>query len=130
MDAEVSVGSVRKRLRLYGKTNCVEIAGKDDEFWTFFATKLSGAALPSVRMRSTGNVGQLVTSFAHAAQIRGVLESDAIAGDFNLDGVVNGEDLTMLLSKWGPCEGCIEDINEDGMVGGADLTVVLTNWSS
>ena len=61
-------------------------------------------------------------------EVRGLLESKGIPGDFNLDGVVNGEDLTLLLSKWGPCNGCIEDVTGDGQVGGADLTIVLTNW--
>ena len=61
-------------------------------------------------------------------EVRGIPVSKAIPGDFNLDGVVDGEDLTMLLSKWGPCEGCIEDITLDGQVAGADLTILLTNW--
>ena len=62
--------------------------------------------------------------------IMGMLSSDGIPGDFTLDGVVNGEDLTLLLSNWGSCSGCIEDITQDGFVGGADLTILLNNWSN
>ena len=63
-------------------------------------------------------------------EVRGLIESKSIPGDFNQDGSVDGADLTMLLSAWGPCDGCIEDITGDGQVGGADLTTVLTNWGS
>lgn len=62
--------------------------------------------------------------------IMGMLAPGGIPGDFTLDGVVNGEDLTLLLSNWGSCSGCTEDITQDGFVGGADLTILLNNWSN
>lgn len=52
-------------------------------------------------------------------------------GDLNCDGVVNGADLGMLLSAWGPCanpDDCEEDLDGDGVVNGADLGVLLSNW--
>ena len=51
-----------------------------------------------------------------------------IHGDVNGDGVVNTEDLLMLLAAWGSCEGCPEDINGDGIVNTADLLILLANW--
>lgn len=51
-------------------------------------------------------------------------------GDLNGDGLVNGFDLTVLLSAWGPCSGnCPADINRDGVVDGLDLTVLLAGWT-
>ena len=47
----------------------------------------------------------------------------------NLDGVVNGSDLTRVLSAWGACGGCPEDLDGNGVVDGSDLTVLLSNWS-
>ena len=52
------------------------------------------------------------------------------AGDLNGDGVVDGQDLTLLLADWG-CSGpgCPGDLTGDGVVGGADLTQLLADWS-
>ncbi|MGA1056999.1 MAG: dockerin type I domain-containing protein, partial [Phycisphaerales bacterium] len=52
-------------------------------------------------------------------------------GDLNHDGEVNGADLAILLSGWGPCRPkgkCIADLNGDGVVNGADLSILLGNW--
>jgi hypothetical protein len=47
--------------------------------------------------------------------------------DLNLDGVVNGADLTILLGSWGTNDP-VADLSGDGLVGGADLTIMLGNW--
>ena len=50
-------------------------------------------------------------------------------GDFNVDGVVNGADLGLMLSSWGPCgANCPYDLNADGQINGADLGLVLSAW--
>ena len=62
--------------------------------------------------------------------IKGLTDADAsIPGDVNGDGVVNVEDLLLLLAAWGPCEGCPEDINGDGVVNVEDLLTLLGNWT-
>ena len=49
-------------------------------------------------------------------------------GDFNGDDLVDGSDLTTLLSGWGTDgEG---DVNEDGQIDGEDLAIILTKWGS
>ena len=53
-----------------------------------------------------------------------------LPGDLNDDGIVDGADLTILLSSWGFCPGCIADLNGDGEVNGADLTSLLGYWSA
>ncbi len=55
--------------------------------------------------------------------------SNAILGDLNGDGIVDGADLGMLLGSWGPCGGCPADLNGDGIVDGADLGTLLGNWT-
>ena len=50
-------------------------------------------------------------------------------GDVNGDGVVNLEDLLLVLGAWGPCPACPEDINGDGVVNVLDLLIVLGNWT-
>ncbi len=51
-----------------------------------------------------------------------------IVGDINLDGIVNGADLGLLLSVWGTADSS-GDLNGDLFVDGGDLGVLLTNWS-
>ncbi len=56
------------------------------------------------------------------------------AGDLNGDGSVDGADLGLLLSVWGPCSpplaGCIADLDNDNMVNGADLGILLNAWTA
>jgi hypothetical protein len=48
--------------------------------------------------------------------------------DLTGDGVVNGEDLGLLISLWGSCSGCPEDLNGDGAIDGADLGLFFAAW--
>lgn len=45
--------------------------------------------------------------------------------DLNLDGIVNGTDISILLASWGTDEN---DIDGSGVVDGADLVQVLSSW--
>ena len=58
-----------------------------------------------------------------------VLKMTTGLGDVNADGVVNFEDLLVLLGDWGKCDRCPADINEDGEVSFEDILIVLANWS-
>jgi formylglycine-generating enzyme required for sulfatase activity len=51
------------------------------------------------------------------------------AGDLTNNGIVDGADIGLLLSNWGPCgSSCLYDLNNDGKVNGADLGILLANW--
>jgi len=53
------------------------------------------------------------------------------AGDLNVDGVVNGADLGLMLSSWGFCgTTCPYDLNNDGKVNGGDLGLLLSGWGT
>jgi len=49
-----------------------------------------------------------------------------LPGDFNLDGVVDGDDLGTLLGEWG---GIGADLNCDFVTDGNDLGTLLGNWT-
>jgi hypothetical protein len=51
-----------------------------------------------------------------------------VTGDLNGDGVVNGDDLGILLGAWGQA-GTPADLNDDGVVDGNDLGELLANWT-
>jgi hypothetical protein len=63
-------------------------------------------------------------------EIRAIVPPDHNPADLNSDGVVNGADLTILLSMWGPCRGCLADLDGNGFVDGADLTILLSAWGT
>jgi hypothetical protein len=48
----------------------------------------------------------------------------------DLNGVVNGADLGLLLAGWGVCgTPCPGDLDLNGVINGADLGLMLSNWS-
>ncbi|HMN97644.1 MAG TPA: hypothetical protein PKC43_14415 [Phycisphaerales bacterium] len=51
------------------------------------------------------------------------------AADLDGNGVVDGADLGILLSSWGPCTPALcADLDGNGVVNGADLGVLLAAW--
>jgi hypothetical protein len=52
-----------------------------------------------------------------------------LLGDLNNDGVVNVQDLLILVQQWGRCNACTADLNDDGVVNIADLMLLMANWS-
>jgi len=58
------------------------------------------------------------------------LGSDSSVADLNNDGAVDGEDLLLVISAWGTCDGCPQDFNDDGIIDGGDLTFLLSEWTS
>ena len=52
---------------------------------------------------------------------------DGMPEDLNDDGLVDGQDLTIVLANWGGSG--LGDIDGDGVIGGKDLTSVLAAWT-
>jgi len=52
--------------------------------------------------------------------------------DLDKDGVVDFNDLLILLSAWGPCPIapplCVYDLDGDGLIGFSDLLILLSDW--
>jgi len=65
-------------------------------------------------------------SGAQRAMTRGY---DACDADLNGDGIVNVNDLILLIADWDTCEGsCVGDITGNGVVDIYDLLILLENW--
>ena len=86
--------------------------------------------------RANASSGRLASRALGAALIPLVAAASATGqgcpGDVDGNGIVRGDDLTVLLSDWGGPAGAKldADFNDDGIVDGADLTVMLGNWGS
>ncbi len=65
--------------------------------------------------------------YATVGTIAWIIEPDALPGDLNGDGTINGADLGILLSNWGG--NGAGDIDGNGTVDGADLGTLLSAWS-
>ena len=52
-----------------------------------------------------------------------------VLGDLDGDGIVGIDDLLIVISSWGSCDGCPADFDNNGEVGIDDLLVVIANWS-
>jgi hypothetical protein len=48
--------------------------------------------------------------------------------DINQDGIVDGNDLSEILAKWGTIDNLMADVNGDGIVDGQDLSQILAAW--
>lgn len=54
-----------------------------------------------------------------------------VPGDLDGDGIVDKNDLAILLASWGPCDDCDDcpaDLDDDCTVGVVDLLILLGNW--
>ena len=104
---------------------------KDDEIYEVRVTDGYGKASFTITPETTGIMDVTVTAvnrnlLPYEGQVE-VIEGGSIPGDINGDGVVNTEDLLMLLGAWGN-PGGPEDINGDGTVNTEDLLILLGNW--
>lgn len=66
------------------------------------------------------------------ARVQEIINTYWNPADLNLDRVVNGADLALMLSEsWGPCgTNCLQDLNLDGVVNGADFNLMMSAWGS
>jgi len=51
-------------------------------------------------------------------------------GDFDLNGVVDGVELAVIMSLWGQVNPKIGDLNHDGTIDGGDLVIMLARWGA
>ena len=78
---------------------------------------------------STGGI-TIPNSGASAPKLRVVVDMpDALPcdGDLTENGVVDADDIGLLLAYWGP-KPHAGDFNDDGMANAADLGILLSQW--
>ncbi len=99
--------------------------------WTGKQVRIASFMTPTNAMRLRFqardlDAGSLIEAGVDDLRIFGFNCTSPRPADINNDGVVNGTDLTFILSQWGGSGSA--DINGDGTVGGPDLTILLSDW--
>ena len=99
--------------------------------WTSKQIRIASFMAPTNAMRLRFqardlDTGSLIEAGVDDLRIFGFNCTAPRPADINHDGVVNGTDLTYILSQWGGAGSA--DINGDGVVSGPDLTILLSDW--
>lgn len=68
------------------------------------------------------------SSFAGTFQCEPKLLVRSFRGDFNMDLLVNKQDLSLLFAVWGNCSDCVEDLDRNGSVDLNDVAGTLDLW--
>lgn len=79
----------------------------------------------------TAGLGGLISAKDYPAGGEGRIVQLQNPADLNGDSTIDGADLALLLSAWGPCGrgACPADLDGDGVVSGSDLGILLSDWS-
>ncbi len=93
-------------------------------------TSLQGTTVDQIACFGEDENGEIYIA-DHGGQIYKIVPASGdgactVLGDINLDGVVDGADLGLLLGGWGAAGH--SDLNGDGTTDGADLGLLLGNW--
>ena len=73
----------------------------------------------------------VIWDFVSQYSLDGLIDcgGDALTGDFNGDGEVDGIDLAQLLGSWYSTNAPTYDLDGSGKVDGGDLTILLAAWT-
>ncbi|MCH2135441.1 MAG: agmatine deiminase family protein [Phycisphaerales bacterium] len=125
-DDEFNVVSVDIDLSTNGGATWTSIAsgGADDGYHTFAAPNVSTSA---AHVRVTARDADGNTGASQSAAF--TIESDQIAGDANGDGIVNVNDILLVVSQFGCASSCSADVDGDDQVTATDILMVLANWT-
>ena len=86
---------------------------------------MSYTAVPCLQEFSQGQYDRAAATYFNLRQELHHIPIPQCVGDLSGDGVINGEDLSILLASWGEAAG---DLTGDGFTDGADLAVMLAKW--
>ncbi|MCH2145647.1 MAG: dockerin type I repeat-containing protein, partial [Phycisphaerales bacterium] len=95
--------------------------------WTLYPClyDVDGDSQPDLILIWSRNSG--TPDFINATWHRNIASKDPCLGDVNLDGKVDGLDLSRILGNWDSTNQ-LYDIDGNGLVDGADLNIILGAW--
>ena len=108
-------------------------AGTNPQPWGEMSVEFTASASTTsigFRSLSTGGRNGAVIDAVQLVRV-GPQQPTCVDADIYRDFNVNGADLGILLSQWGPNTPLTEsDLNKDGVVNGADLGIMLAFWGA
>ena len=89
---------------------------------------LNGQPYPSPQTAAFGDQSIIADISLYRSEI---LTHDPLAGDANGDGIVNGQDISLIAANWlqNVTPGSGGDVNDDGVVNGQDISFVASHWT-
>ena len=111
----------------------VEDVSQNANAWVLVEFPIDSVIQPSSQMQmrfvaSDLGGGSVIEAGIDNLRIFGIECDDAIVGDLNGDGVVDGADVGVFLALWGTSDP-LADLNNDGFVNGSDLGLLIAAWS-
>ena len=92
------------------------------EMWSFFTVDCNGNGISDATDIANGAMDWDADGTPDSCELD--------AGDLNLNGVVNGQDLSILLGWWGISNPLYGDLNHDGTVNGIDMGIMLGRYGA
>jgi hypothetical protein len=92
------------------------------EMWSFFTVDCNGNGIADSTDIANGAMDWDADGTPDSCEVN--------AGDLNLNGIVDGQDLSILLGWWGISNPMFGDLNHDGMVNGIDMGMILGRFGA
>ena len=110
----------------------IELVTVETDGWRSRTVQIAPVSVPTeFRFRFTardeGGRSRVVAAIDELEILEWVCD-DAVPGDMDGDGRINGEDFGRFLIEWGEVESTA-DFNSDGIVDGIDLGILLGHWT-
>jgi hypothetical protein len=110
----------------------VELVNSNTNTWIQKRYRIADFMTPTAQMRMRFQArdldgGSVVEAGVDDIRVFGFDCDSPRPADINGDGIVDGVDLSIVLSQWGQAGGS-GDVDGDGTVDAADLTVLFSDW--
>ena len=92
------------------------------EMWSFITVDCNGNGTPDSTDIANGAMDWDTDGTPDSCEVS--------AGDLNLNGIVDGQDLSILLGWWGISNPMFGDLNQDGKVDGIDMGMLLGRFGA
>lgn len=102
---------------------------KEGDVYAYGTTDFYGEITFDIEPTTPGTMDLTITERLFLPYETTISVAGTLPGDVNGDGIVNTEDLLLLLGAWGPNPGHPADFDGDGVVGTSDLLILLGNWT-
>ena len=134
--ADTTTGIMSNDVDVDGDFFCVFVQDNVEHGTLTLNTNGSFIYVPDIGFSGTDQFTYYATDGYDTSTIATVtfqVQSYITPGDANMDGMVDGSDVTILAGNWQTLTGAtwaMGDFNHDGRVDGSDVTILASNWQA